>query len=387
MKRRRYKRIARGRTTGRSLIGRFQASNAAPFVKIGLALLGVVLIAALIFAAFSYINRETAPLNPTQEGNQSLPDGAQDGITDLSYLQHDAFIDTDMMSSLSMCGDEIVFSKADSAGRYTELMLYDCGSETSTAVNGITLKYDNIIGCKLTKDYIIWIETLEAGGGRICAYDREKREQFVIKEFAFAAPKINTSGNKIIFMQQAGDNLDRLYLYDLDTRESACPVVLKDLPAVVTAADISETDYIYAVPYQDGDAVKSTVYRTQLATGETEKINWNRYILRPMTDGVYIAFLTPAEAGIYDLYVDKGKNTPVLIENDIVNFDMGEGYIAYTKAQSIYIYLIETGSKFRISPQDAKALLAGVNGSELCWYDVTAGYDSPSRVKYAKVSW
>ena len=50
------------------------------------------------------------------------------------------------------------------------------------------IQYDNLLELKINEDYIVWADSSQEGGGRICAYDRATKEVFLVKEYVYALP-------------------------------------------------------------------------------------------------------------------------------------------------------------------------------------------------------
>ena len=378
-------------------ISRFRSSNALPIIKLCSVIIGVAGIVLLsIFVVVPFVDGLINPKaqetvepkefeTPLYEAETKAPSGS-----DMSSLQQSAMIKFDNINDPFMSGKEIVFSTStveDGVNKFDKLEIYNTDSGESTEVKGIEVKYDNILSPKITDDYLLWIDSNEDGGGRICAYDRSTKKQFLIKEYAFAVPTINIYGDLIVFMQQAGDNLDRLYMYNLRTRESVAVDTFSDLPSVISAADISKTDMVYAVPYKTGDVIKSKIYTYSLKDGAKESHDFDRYVYEPETDGKDIVFTTTNNGPRCDLYVSKSGGEPELIQKDVQNYEVGDGFVAFTKDEAIYIYMFDKGKTAKISSEKSRGLLASVNKNEVCWYDVTGGYLEIDVVKYAVVEW
>jgi hypothetical protein len=103
------------------------------------------------------------------------------------------------------------------------------------------------------------------GGGRIVGYDLINNEQFLIKEYGYAIPSISLDGDLLTFMQWAGDELQRLYVYNVRTRE-AVTVKLFDTGVGNSAADVSGSDIVWS-EYSEGQSggVSGTLKRISLA--------------------------------------------------------------------------------------------------------------------------
>ena len=112
----------------------------------------------------------------------------------------------------------------------------------------------------------IWMH-LPAEGGRICSYNRNTEEFDIIKEYAYAMPKLCLYGEYLAFLQQAGENTDRLYIYHLETGESVTPKVFEGSAAQTGGIHLDGTTLTYAVTYYEDDILMSRVTTLDLTTG------------------------------------------------------------------------------------------------------------------------
>ena len=133
--------------------------------------------------------------------------------------------------------------------------IYNVASQETTILPNVTKKYDNIIMTRLSGNYAIWVDCMKAGGGRICGYDLSKQEMFVVKEFGYAIPYISINGNYIAFTQVAGENEQRLYLYDIANRTNTTVKIYESKDVTCGKCDISDTSLVWSEYATDGRAV------------------------------------------------------------------------------------------------------------------------------------
>ena len=284
--------------------------------------------------------------------------------------------------------DEIIFvSSATENGllKYNKLFIYDCNEKKETQVD-VETKYTNILYPRFNDDYIVFLDSSAAGGGRICVYDRKNGKQFTVKDYLYAAPKIAMCGNVIVFYQQAGEATDRLYFYDLETGESSAYRVLSGLPIAPPPVSAKDGKVVYSVPYSTEDGFgRSRIYKLDLDTGHETVIEPGKLIYDIKTDGENIAFLASAAGMPTDLYLLDGE-IPDLIAEDAANFEMGNGFIAYTKDDAVYAYSLRERIHYKVNSDISRAYLASANGDRICFMDVTGGFDdNVNTIKYIKV--
>ncbi len=287
-------------------------------------------------------------------------------------------------------GKEIVFTSSAMEGgsiKYNKLYIYDCASQSEHQISGITVKYDNILFPRMNEDYIVFLDSSLSGGGRICAYDRKTGRQTVIKDYLYAAPEISLAGNTLTFMQQAGDSLDRLYFVDLETMETAAYRIFSGLPLAPSPVNACKNTVVYSIPYRTEDGFdRSRIYTLDLSTGEETENEPGKLINEIKTDGKNTVFLSSAAGMPTDLYVLEGV-TPRLLVSDVVNFDMGDGYAAYTKDDAVYAYCFRDKTHYKLNSDISRAYLCCAEGSMVCFMDVTGGFnDTVNAIKYLEVS-
>lgn len=309
---------------------------------------------------------------------------------DLSSLQQEARIDNNYRSinDAYMDGDEIVFSTATvtkNVRRYNKLVIFNTKTEEHEVLD-VKVKYDNIVWSKLSGDYVVWIDSNQDGGGRIMMYDRKTGKEALIKEYAYALPQISVYGEYLAFWQQAGTELDRIYLVNLKTREAVTVQVMEELPDVTGAVQLSDVGLTYSVPYVENDITKCRIMVQSPTTGLMEVFEPGRFAYAPKSSGIYTAFLSSSTGAPTDLYLmDRTEGKASLLIKSVTNFGMGDGFVTYTKDNAIYAYRFIDKQTYRLSTTVSRGLLAGTNGQNVFWYDITGGGSDVDVVKYAKV--
>ena len=358
-------------------------------LKIALLVLAILLIAGAVYYFAFYLPKERAKI-PSSVDPQPFVDPVSgvgtEGVGDWSRLQKEAAIKYNTINDPFMFGDEIVFSSTSTAGGtvlYNRLVIYNAAQNASEEVD-VPVKYENIAWLQMNQDYIVFVDSSSNGGGRVCAYDRKKGEFFAIKDYVFALPQLSLDGKYLAFLQQAGQQTDRLYLCDLSTRESVTVKVFEGAPETSGAVHIQDGVLTYAVTYTEGDLLKSQVTLLSVETGQERTYEWGRYIYAPKTSGRYTAFLSSATGPADDIYLSENGETPLLIAEEVVNYRMGDGYLCYTKGDNVYLYEFDTGRTYQLNTSISRGMLASAHGDRVCWYDVTSASDVDV-VKYAKV--
>ncbi|MBQ9942209.1 MAG: hypothetical protein IJP03_04285 [Christensenellaceae bacterium] len=358
------------------------------------AVLGAGLVAAALLVLFVVLplagvelKKSEPPLSEKPFEDPLAGEAGEEKENDISGFQQEALIEYRTINDPYMSGNEIVFSSSSVVGGvavYDKLVLFDVIEKKHTQIP-VRVKYENIVWTKLNEDFIVWVDSNGKGGGRVMMYDRAEGKSHLIKEYAFALPQISLHGDYVAFLQQAGKSLDRLYLYDLRKREAVCVRVLENMPSMAGGVHMSEDGITYAVPYMEDDIQKCRIYVQPVDGSAGSVLEPDRYAYAPKKSGIYTAFLSSTSGPPKDIYLMKGGETPILVESDVTNFDMGRDFLAYTKDNNIYVYRFSSGQKYRLNSQVSRGRLASVNGNTVVWYDVTGGSADVDIVKYAKV--
>ena len=152
----------------------------------------------------------------------------------------------------------------------------------------------------------------------------------------------------------------------MPTREGVAVKVYDGMASVTGSAHVSEGGLVYAVPYMENEIQKCRIYVQPLDGGAEVAYEPGRYAYSPKMNGNYIAFLSSTSGPPRDIYLmEKGGETK-LIESGVLNFDMGQDFLAYTKDQNVYIYVFATGQKYRLNTDISRGRLASVCGDMVC---------------------
>jgi len=340
----------------------------------------------------------TATPIPTPIANENISESAEELIIDYKSI-NDPYV----------FGNEIIFSTGDkyeSAPEIDRLAIYDLTTGETAEVSGIEKKYNSLFEPKLNEDYIVYLDCKSEYGGAICGVDRESGETFVIREYLYGKPTVSLSGQYVCWMQQTGRGIDssgnatygtdRLYVYDLSTQECVEIETFANTYLSYSAAYIGDDAIVYVQP--DGEDQLITQEHSSASTdaeivvipltegGDQQAIYFipGTFVYNPLIEGDYIVYLdNTGGPGTHLMMCKKSGNsysTPVEIATDVLNYDVGNGYVVYTLDQTIYIYYFSDGSTCTISDKSPNAILASANGNEVVWYDVSDGLDSATNV-------
>jgi hypothetical protein len=71
---------------------------------------------------------------------------------------------------------------------------------------------------------------------------------------------------------------------------------------------------------------------------------------------------------------------PQEIEEGVLNYCVGDGFVTYTKDEAVYIYYFADGSVGRLSSESTRAMLSSASGKDVVWYDITDGFGEAANI-------
>ncbi len=313
---------------------------------------------------------------PQSAGSEGLLKSDEIMTADSGYnIKNDPYMD----------GDTIIFSSDTdkSNGLFLNtVVLYDTVEDTFTELSGVDQKYDNILETKLSGHWAVWVDSLVLGGGRICAYDLSTGEMFVVKEYAYTIPEISLSGDRLAFMQVAGEDAQRLYLYDLSSREGVTLRLYDAAEKECGAVSLSATDMVWP-EYSTGN--RSYVQRLLLSGGEGtfDNPDFGESAYGPKTNGTDIVFTTTRIPEEGDLMLSMDGDVPVKIAEGVLSYEIGTDYVVYMKGEQIYAFGMDSAMQtVEITSEATRGVLSSVNGNKVCFYDTTDETGSVDIVRF-----
>lgn len=284
-----------------------------------------------------------------------------------------------------MDGDNIIFSTDTDKTNglfLNTVVLYNVQDKTARELPNVEKKYDNILETRLSGNIAVWVDSMVEGGGRICGYDLDTEQMFVVKEYAYAVPELSVSGDYLAFMQVAGQDTQRLYLYNLKTRENVTVRLYDSKDTTCGNASVSGGDLVWS-EYSTGNLAQ--VQRLLLNTSGAEYKNpdFGSSAYDPKTNGQDIVFSTNKISQQGDLMLSIEGDSPVKIAEGAVMYDIGDDYVVYMKDQKIYLYGIDNSMQTRALTSEAtRGLLSSVNENNVCFYDTTDSAGTIEVVRY-----
>ena len=289
-------------------------------------------------------------------------------------------------------GDNIIFTtqkQRNTLDAMDGVVIFNTVTGETRLLANVEKKYDELVDPVLSGNFAVYIDSIKNGGGRILGYDLEKDEQFVIKEFAYAQPRLSISGDRLAFMQWAGETTQRIYVYDVKTREAATVKLYEKEDVRCSDVDISDRDMVWAERDDKGNSVLKRLVFLEDGTSKYENYNFGNAVYAPKTNGSSIVFRTENYGTETSLMMSTEGAPPAKLADGAFDYGIGNNFVAYTKNEQVYVAYTHSPDTDQVTNEVTKNMLASVNGNGLCYYDRTdkAGKDAvvDDVVKYAYV--
>ncbi|HRV72711.1 MAG TPA: hypothetical protein P5116_02385 [Eubacteriales bacterium] len=251
----------------------------------------------------------------------------------------------------------------DGTAAFVCLLLYNLESR-STEYLKLPLEYKSLRGITVSHGWICYADVMAAGGGRLMAYNRASGEAVMIKTLHLGIPRLALWENYLCFVERSGSTRDKLYVIDLETMEH------------VTLEIFNSSDYALSAPCMAGGALvyadpNGLLTTLDLETGDIERLDCGMYIHDPKTNGELTAYLSGSHGEDTGLYYLDVNDKPVLVAEGVVDFAVGEDFIAYECLDKVFVYFVSDGATFCITRSDEQAQLLTAGGEYVCYMDVT----------------
>lgn len=278
--------------------------------------------------------------------------------------------------TLMFCGGEIVDGDAYMTGLFS--VSTDENAPRTAKRTNIILENDHIMYPCFNDNWLVYLDAKASSGGKImCSpYSGESSEAFLVKEVYTGHPALFLSGNYLAWTERTGTSMDKLYIYDLTTRESATVQMFnKTTYYGVSKPHLSGKQLVWA----DVDTENSTGSMTSqicimnTESGEFLSYKPGTYAHDPKSNGdKYIAWITGNHGTDSELYISYDMGEAEKIAEGVVDFYMDENYLAYQKDEMVYVYIFSTKAQYRVSKSGQCVQLIGASGGCVMWSDVSS---------------
>jgi len=386
--RRKYNRPSRPRKRRSKL----KASNAGPVLALSATILGILgTIALLLFVVLPKVLplvgiSMTLPWMPTPTPVPTAaptPTPHPVASADLTKLQNEIVLnqreDYKWLGSPSVCGDTIVFAGGTlkNGTVYMDALFQYSMQDAADEKLSAPLENDAYYYPVVNENWIVYMDGKLSGGGRIMAMPRDNSARPVkVKDVYVGHPVLHLDGDYLAWTEQTGTNMDKLFLCDLTSLETATVQMFNKSEYGLSQASISGGELIYADASAEASSEEaeqySAIYATTIASGQTQTYYPHTYVHDPMTNGTQWLWIDSNHGPEKNLYYSQGGLAPTLIASGITDYGLCDTFAAYSKNETIYVYFFDDRTTHAITPERESVQLLNVSENHVVWMDVTS---------------
>lgn len=382
----------RNRRKTRRRHSRFRASNWFPFVMLFLAVFTVLGLASLIVFVglpklMPLIGLEyrapfappptptpTAPPTPTPNPMDSFnPVDAQSEVIFTGSTGYTWFGDPYFYKgTLLLSAGKVV----DNSAVMTSLFFYYPDKDRTAEPLPYTLKNKHFMFARFNDRWIVYLDAKLDGGGNVTVVDRGEpgAKPFIIKEVYAGQPELMLDGNYLAWIERTGSKMDKLFLCNLTTRETVTVEMFNNNIYGQSTPSLRSGVLTWAsLDSALGSADTTSTICSIMLSGSTSTKTYRpgTFVHDPESDGVYTAWLDGNHGPETNLYYCKNNGAAALLDRGVLDFGLGDGFIAYAKDSAIYAYRFADNKSYRITPERESVQFLGVSDGKVLWMDVT----------------
>ena len=283
------------------------------------------------------------------------------------------------------------------------LYLYDLETGEENKVASVQIKNGEIFETVLNDNYIAWLDTDQKGSNRIYVLNRsEDAKPRLIKECAYAVPRLRLSQDYLLWIEQNEEKEERLYVVDLISEENASiPGFAESIERAmstygVSAPGIYDTQIIWAAsdPNQsEEDSIrngeKSAIYYcdlTKFAEDDYEPSVFcpDMYVHDPITNGEVWAWIDKNKAPDSTLYLKVGDEVRRIAQG-VITYALGDDMLIFGQNGNIYAYFYEDSTFARLNREGERSILPVVSGRRVVWFNKTTSSGNKDQLDYLSV--
>ncbi len=389
MKRQRFSRRGRKIRRRRSI----KQSNWWPFLLIGGAILLVLTIAALIFylalpKAAEWLNFDYKPpfLPEATPAPTPRPTPTPHPITYFNATEHTQEVVLDLPAEYKWLSDPFVHNgkmiicagkaiQVDNNRVHMQQMCwFDPAARTSELLS-LSPENAHFMFPKFNDKWLVYLDAKMDGGGALMAVDLTASpfNPVKIKDIYTGQPEPILDGDNVAFMDRTGSKREKLFVCDLTTMEST---VIEMFPGTVygqSKPSLYKGKLLWAdSATAEGESDISSINYIDLSSSIISSYTPGTFVHDPKSIGPYTAWLSDVHGNATQLYAARGlAGTPELLDSAVVDFGMGSDFVAYSRGESVYVYMFETKNIYRLTHDYEYAQFLGISDDYVFWMDVT----------------
>jgi hypothetical protein len=169
--------------------------------------------------------------------------------------------------------------------------------------------------------------------------------------------------------------MDKLFVSDLRTKETTVMSMFSNSVYGQSQPDFRNGVLVWA----DVDTVDaeqsgstSTINSISVSDSTVKPYKPGTYVHDPEYNGNFYAWLTNNHGPRTELYFSNGYIEPVKVDEGVVEFGIASDFLAYSKDETIWVYLFDKRKSYRLTPDRERAQFLGVSENKVLWMDVTS---------------
>lgn len=235
----------------------------------------------------------------------------------------------------------------------------------------VTREHDTLRRPIENADTIVYIDAKADGGGSIRMFDKAARENTVLCEFGYGAPRLQFEAPYLVWMERAADGSGKLMVCDVTTG-ALLTLALFGASSPYAASDPSLKSG--QVLYADADASRegaSLIRAVMLDDGSGWDYAAGTYVHDPKSAGDRWAYLCGSHGAMDELCISIGGGGPRRIARGAVDFAITPTCVVYNRDETVFAYVFSDDKTYVLSQTGANAQLVTAGGDYALWRDMT----------------
>ena len=314
-------------------------------------------------------------------------------VRDISFGAKDIEFKEKQINIPGIFDTEIVFSAGTGSigDVLAKLYLYNLDTQTEELITQTNVGYyGEIYETYVNHNWIVWIDTNKGEKNNICAMNRGTGQISILRTSENGQPKLRLYGDTLVWMEQISDTVDKLFMIDLNVQEDLTLFNFTDKATYgVSAPCIYENSITWAGPGETEDT--SGIYYLKLETdeqglfNEPEKYYPGTYVHEPLYNGEVFVWLDTNKSRDGKLYLGRPGEEPIVIDQHITTYSLGDGIVVYGKNLSVWVYVIDTGELCRLTSPGEEGMLPRVSKRTVVWYNLIESEEKDKDVLRFKI--
>ena len=377
-----------GKNGRRRRRSRLSTSNWGPILALSSVVLGVcVCVALVVFVALPKLLplvgvAYRAPFMPTPTPTPTMkppptphpmalldPSDAQSEVVFQDYTDYSWFADPYFYNNvLLLSGGKLV----DGVVLMQNLIFYN-PADRSAEILDMQPENDHFMFAKFNDKWLVYLDALKNGGGNIMLLDRKapNAKPILVKQVFAEQPELMLEQDILAWTERTGSRMYKLFACDLNTLETTTVSMFSGTVYGQSLPCLMNGKLTWAAAESaNGDLAR--IYTADIQSGVIANYSPGTYAHDPEGDGLHTVWLDSNHAPGTKLYHAQSNGSPTEIDENVVEFGLGQGFIAYGKSEEIWVYILDNRQTYRVSKEGQQAQFLGVSDNKVIWMDVTS---------------